>query len=77
MAGERGKRRVPNALHQAACIEIADSLGFKERDVWYWFQQIAWALEMETSPKWPRAVCEWQAYRYVRFVFDKRGAVPS
>jgi hypothetical protein len=75
MAGERNKRRVPTHEYQIRVRAIAEHWGWRERDVWFWFQQIAWLVEFEQ--RWPRECAEWIAYRHLIAIIDKRGAVPS
>lgn len=69
------KRREPNALYQAACTDLAEGLGWRPKDVWFHFQQLAWLLEFESH--WPRAVAEHVAHCYVVEIFDKRGRLAS
>lgn len=75
MAGERGQRREPTLRFVQACRELADELGWRERDVFFQYQQLAWILEFERP--YPRPVAEIVAYAYVKAIFDKRGEQPS
>jgi hypothetical protein len=70
-----GRRREPTALYQAAVQELADGLGWRAKDIWFHFQQLAWLLEFECH--WPREVAEFKAHHYVLEIFDKRGVRPS
>lgn len=75
MAAQANKRRVPTPEYKAACDGLADALGWKTKDVWFWFCQQAWLREFELN--WPRSVAEYVAYRDVIAILDKRGQVAS
>ena len=62
-----------HGIHEATCRDLADELGYEFRGLWYWWCEIAKAVEWNTG--YPRAVCEQYAVECVRFSFDKRGCV--
>lgn len=75
MATPSNKRRAPNALYQAAVYELADERGWRQKDIWFHFQQLAWHVEFDR--KWPRACAEWFSLQLVRAVFTPTGERPS
>ena len=75
MAAPVNRRRVATPEYKAATEVLADSLGWKPKDIFYHWQQLAWLLEFES--KWPRAVAEYTAFEYAKQIFDKRGQAAS
>lgn len=75
MAARVNKRRAPTLIYKVAVREMADSFGWREKDLWFHFQQLAWLHEFEQQ--WPREVAEFVAHRDIVAVFDKRGRRPS
>ena len=59
---------------RARCREFADDLGYRAKDVWYWFDQIASAREFHGLIR-QRCVAEDAAWRDVVACLDKRGAI--
>ena len=55
--------------------DLADSLGHTEKFAWFWFRQIALAVEFHTE--WPQSLCEWRAFHLVGEALDKRGQAAS
>lgn len=63
-----------HGIYQAACIDLADTLGWEHGVVCYHWSQIAMAREKAGQT---RDVAEDGALFDVRAVFDKRGCSPS
>lgn len=75
MAGEKQRwTNTDSDWHPKVC-ELAESLGFERRGVWYWFRQLSLCIFHEA--KWPQSCAEAWAWRCVNEIFDKRGAKPS
>lgn len=64
----------PNQIYEAACIDLADDLGWERGIVVYWWSQLALARQHVGQPQ---AMAEHFALDDVRAVFDKRGCAPS
>lgn len=75
MAAPVNKRRAPTLEYKLAVAALAETFGWREKDVWFWFQQIAWLREFEQ--KWPREVAEYVAHCDIISILDKRGQVAS
>lgn len=58
-------------IYKAACHELADEIGFKHRDVYAYWGEMAALVEYEN--KWPRACAEFAALLITRSGLDSRG----
>ena len=67
--------RDPHRVYEAACVDLADELGYKRDGIYWWWGQLAGAIEANTG--YQRSVCEYMALDCVRKSFDKRGATPD
>lgn len=67
--------RDQHGLNEAAITDFANELGYKPDGLWYWWGQIAAAVEMHTG--FPRGMCEHIALCCVRESFDQRGRAAS
>lgn len=75
----RTRRMIPigqdaDHVYEAACIDLADSLGYAHEEVCGFWSQVALAREWAGQP---RAVAEWMALRDVRWALDFRGRQPD
>ena len=73
MAIQPGQDR--DHIFQAACIDLADELGFSHGEVCFWWSQIAMAREFECGQS--RDIAEDGAWHNVRDALSKRGEVGS
>lgn len=71
MPVQRHPPRDQHGLFEAQCNEFADELGFKRREIWQQFKELACIREFEQ--RIPRALAEHLAMEDVRVLFDKRG----
>lgn len=60
--------------YEAACIDLADSLGYAREEVCGFWSQVALAREWAGQP---RAVAEWMALRDVKFALMQQGRQPD
>ena len=72
MAGERNTWVDTDEFWRPRVRELAESLGFAEKSVWYWFRQLGLCICAEA--RWPQPCAEWLAWSYLHAVFDKSGA---
>lgn len=66
-------KRDAHGIYRAACQEFADELGWKRREIWELFDEVACIREVEM--RIPRALAEHFALEDVKALCDKRGAV--
>jgi hypothetical protein len=58
-------------VYEALCIDLADTLGYSDVEVQYYWSQVAIAREKENGE--PRDIAEYLAWRNVRDALDRRG----
>lgn len=71
MGGRISPPRDEHGLWRAACLEFADELGWKRKEIWRYFEEFACIREIEM--RLPRALAEHMAFGDVKAMFDKRG----
>ena len=75
----RTRRAIPAGLdadhvYEAACIDLADTLGYAHEEVCGFWSQVALAREWAGQT---RAVAEWMALQDVRWALNQQGRQPD
>jgi hypothetical protein len=65
-------KRDPHGLYRAACEDLADTLGWKRRELWAHFDELACLREFEM--RIPRPLAEFFALQDLHACFNKQGA---